>query len=615
MPTASHRLAHLADITSRLSAALTLNEVVDVVLQHVPASIGADGGALVLSDSSDMHVTRMIGFSEAFTERWRNYSRGGHTPGLDALNAKAPVFIETHDEWSARYPEHAAAMVQEGFEGYAAIPLVYGNDAIGVLTFNSRGPRAYTEAERDYLRAIAAHCAQAIERARLFDAEREARRRAEQLQTITAALASARSLAEIGAFFSRDLRLALEADTVWLGVVPPNGTAIEAIGWSGYAPEGEMLIRETPRISLAANNPMAIALREALPQWWESREALAEAYPDLRQDIMKVRREAIALLPLIAGESRVGGITIGFSDRRRFDANLRHFLVILARQCTLAVQRAHAFEREREAREDAQRANRAKTDFLARMSHELRTPLNAISGYAQLLEMEVHGPLSDRQRDALIRIQRSQDHLLGLIDQLLTHSKLEANSVTYDLTSVSLSSAVAEVRDIVSPLVSRKRLTFECAVPGDGMAVIADATRLRQILINLLTNAVKFTDARDGKPGRIEIWCAQDNGDATHERRVRIHVRDNGPGVAPSDLERIFQPFIQGDESLTRAVGGVGLGLAISRELARAMGGDLTVESTVGEGSVFTLSLSAASPPVSAGASIAASMEPPPLVS
>jgi signal transduction histidine kinase len=376
-----------------------------------------------------------------------------------------------------------------------------------------------------------------------------------------------------------------------------------------------MMIRDNTRIPLASGNPMAVALREALPQWWETSAALAQAYPDLRENIARVRREALAVIPLIAGETRVGGITVGFREQREFDATLRHFLVILARQCTLAVQRARAFEREREAREEAQRSNRIKTDFLARMSHELRTPLNAISGYAQLLEMEVHGPLTEWQRDALARIQRSQDHLLGLIDQLLTHSRLEANAITYELASVSLSAAIAEVRDIVTPLVGRKHLTFECSVPTDGVAVVADASRLRQILINLLTNAVKFTDARDGKTGRIEIWCAMDNGaaGAGHERSVRIHVRDNGPGVPPSDLERIFEPFIQGDESLTRAVGGVGLGLAISRELARAMGGDLTVESTAGEGSVFTLSLPVAVVPATPRDSVATSLDAPAL--
>jgi signal transduction histidine kinase len=255
-----------------------------------------------------------------------------------------------------------------------------------------------------------------------------------------------------------------------------------------------------------------------------------------------------------------------------------------------AVEDVSALEAARAA---AEAANRAKSDFLAVMSHELRTPLNAIGGYAELLELGIHGPVSDPQRTALERIQRSQRHLLGLIAGVLDYSRVEAGAVTYRLVDVPVTEAVAEAETLVAPQLRAKGLGYAWSGAAPGLTVRADREKLQQILLNLLGNAVKFTDARDGTPGRIEVTCTVEDG-VGHEPgggRLRIHVRDTGEGIAPDELERVFEPFVQADQRLTRPHAGVGLGLAISRDLARGMGGDLTVESTPGEGSTFTLAL------------------------
>jgi signal transduction histidine kinase len=248
------------------------------------------------------------------------------------------------------------------------------------------------------------------------------------------------------------------------------------------------------------------------------------------------------------------------------------------------------------ARTEAEAANQAKSQFLAVMSHELRTPLNAIGGYAELIELGIHGPVTDAQRAALARIQASQRHLLGLIAGVLDHSRIEAGAVTYRLTAVPVAEAVAEAEALIAPQLRARGLGYAWSGAPPGLCVRADREKLQQILLNLLGNAVKFTDARDGVPGRVEVTCSVSvaNGAAGGDGAVCLHIRDTGMGIAPEKLASVFEPFVQADQRLTRPQAGVGLGLAISRDLARGMGGDLTAESTPGVGSTFTLALPAA---------------------
>jgi PAS domain S-box-containing protein len=236
-----------------------------------------------------------------------------------------------------------------------------------------------------------------------------------------------------------------------------------------------------------------------------------------------------------------------------------------------------------EARAEAERANRAKSDFLAIMSHELRTPLNAISGYADLLELGIHGPVTDAQREALSRIRFSQQHLLGLINDVLNYAKLETGSVRYEVDDVSVRELFTAVESLVAPQVRSAGLTLVRADVPEHVRVRADEEKVRQILLNLLSNAVKFTGRRGS--GRIDLSYEE------AQSVVHVRVRDTGIGIPEDKLETIFEPFVQVRGDLTRTAEGTGLGLAISRDLARGLGGDLRAASTPGEGSTFTLTL------------------------
>jgi PAS domain S-box-containing protein len=287
-----------------------------------------------------------------------------------------------------------------------------------------------------------------------------------------------------------------------------------------------------------------------------------------------------------AGEQRALGDAqrVAAEEAARREAELReHELRDLADQLHRQATELEARTREaEEARKRADEANRAKSQFLAAMSHELRTPLNAIGGYAALLTMGLSGPVSPQQLEHLARIKRSQEHLLGIINDILNFSRIEAGQLSYELAPVLLHEVIESVLEMITPQAQAKGLRFENHGCRRDVVAWADRAKVDQILLNLVSNAVKFTSAG----GTIALSC-----DSLGDDRILTVVRDTGVGIPTDQLDAIFEPFVQVGRTLTAGREGAGLGLAISRDLARAMGGDITVTSTVDIGSEFRLTL------------------------
>ena len=291
---------------------------------------------------------------------------------------------------------------------------------------------------------------------------------------------------------------------------------------------------------------------------------------------------SLLTVPLVARNRLLGAITFVSAERRAsYSPGDVQLAEDVASRGALALDNAQVYDLALVLQRSAETANRAKTAFLGAMSHELRTPLNAIGGYIDLLDMGLRGPVTESQHADFARVKTNQQHLALLITEILTFVRVGSGRASYAISDIKACESMQHAIELVEPLFGQKGVVFE-GVTGDTRVVArADPERVAQILINLFSNAIKFTPAG----GRISASCGA-AGDT-----VTIRVSDTGIGIAPEKHESIFEPFIQLKESLSDRESGVGLGLAISRDLARAMNGDLTVESDEGKGARFTLSL------------------------
>lgn len=300
-----------------------------------------------------------------------------------------------------------------------------------------------------------------------------------------------------------------------------------------------------------------------------------------------LRADELASAPVATGGRPLGILAFDLNGRGELTGHEREFFLALGRQCAQALDRALLLAAERRARDDAEQASRAKSQFLAVMSHELRTPLNAILGYEELLETEVSGPITSVQKRHLTRIRESTHDLLALIEQILSLTRAQGGREDVRLEKVDAVWLARDAAALIEPQIRRKGLTLELDLPEQTRIELrTDPRKLRQILLNVLSNAVKFTERG---AVRLSIECSPG--------ALSFSVRDTGQGIEERDRDHIFEPFVQVRREGT-LTSGTGLGLPVARELARHLGGDLTLESRPGEGSTFTLRLPDGGPPL-----------------
>ncbi len=394
---------------------------------------------------------------------------------------------------------------------------------------------------------------------------------------------------------------AASAVVVTLGEFPPNEAADSAVLLGARPPvaarEGAGRAGETltlvhaigvpahvaaalQHLRFDAPVPLAEVARTGEPVFLKSESELRR-YPEWCDAILSAGSCAAAAVPVWANGHLRGVLGLTWVTPHAFDEDERAFVLTLGVMCAQAIMRGHLTDAGRQAREAAEHANLAKTQFLQTMSHEFRTPLNAILGYTEILADEIVGPVTAVQKDHLRRIRGSGDHLLALIEELLRFARLDAGEESVNTERVLAADVVAETFDIVRALAERKGLQLRSKIPDHPVELYTDRLKLRQVLVNIVTNAVKYSD---GGEVLLDVEVAG-SGDAT---RINFAVTDSGRGIAVADQLRVFEAFWQVHQSLTRSSDGTGLGLAVARRLARLLGGDVVIgESHIGHGTTF----------------------------
>lgn len=358
------------------------------------------------------------------------------------------------------------------------------------------------------------------------------------------------------------------------GGAPATLTLVHAIGVPAQVAAALQQLRYDAPV------PLAEVARTGEPVFLNS-EGELRRYPTWCDAILSAGVCAAAAVPVWANGHLRGVLGLTWVTPHPFDEDERAFVLTLGVMCAQAIMRGHLTEAGRRARDAAEHANLVKTQFLQTMSHEFRTPLNAILGYTEILSDEIVGPVTPVQNDHLRRIRRSSDHLLGLIEELLRYARLEAGEDVASVERVLAADVVRETFDIVRPLAERKGLHLRSETPEYPVALDTDRLKLRQVLVNVVTNAVKYSAAGEV----LVVVRVAGSGGAS---RISFEVTDSGTGIAVDDQHRVFEAFWQVHQSLTRASDGTGLGLAVARQLARLLGGDVVIgESRLGHGSTF----------------------------
>ena len=482
-------------------------------------------------------------------------------------------------------PDYAMSDTQKvgGYRAIVGVPLLREGHPIGVIVLMRREPRPFTDKQIEVVTTFADQAAIALENVRLFD---EVQARTLELSRSVEEL---RALGEVTQAVTSTLDLQTVLTTIVTKATQLSGTDAGAIYVFDEA-EREFRLRATYGMSedlIAAIRDQHSALSNAISEAAEQGEPaqvgdLQNEPPSMVNDIiMKAGYRARLLVPLIHSDETVGALVVRRMEPGEFPKETVALLQTFAAQSALAIQNARLFSELATARDAADEANRTKSSFLANMSHELRTPLNAIIGYSEILQEDAADKDDKESIDDLQKIESAGRHLLGLINNILDLSKIEAGKMDVFIEPVDIQALIKEVLSIVKPLADKSGNVIEVICPADIGSFRSDQTKIKQCLLNLMSNANKFMNK-----GTLTVTVARED-----DARVCFRVSDTGVGMTPEQLGRLFQAFSQADASTTKRFGGTGLGLAITKHFCTMLGGDVTVESTPGTGSTFIIRL------------------------
>ncbi|MBI1774228.1 MAG: GAF domain-containing protein [Proteobacteria bacterium] len=566
-----------------------LQPVFQGMLAHATRICEAQFGSLALHEGDGVFdYVALLNVSPEFAEMLRKGPRRANpetatgrlvrtrqTIHIADVTAEA-AYLES-DPKSFGFARHAGART------LLAVPMLKDDALVGAIVIYRQEVRPFTDKQIEFVTNFASQAVIAIENARLLN---EIRARTEEL---------ARSVAELSALgeVSQAVNSTLDLETVLTTIVAKaaeiSGTEAGAIYVFSNA-RRQFRLRATHGMDeafVAAMKLQRIGAGESVVGQ-AAAERAPRQIPDLRDEppspvteiVLKAGYRALLVMPLLRPNRIVGALVVRRREPGEFARHTIDLLQTFAAQSVVAIQNARLFSEIEEKGRQLEIASQHKSQFLANMSHELRTPLNAILGYTELILDDIYGTMPEKVRGVLARVQSNGRHLLGLINDVLDLSKIEAGQLTLSLADFSIKEVVHSVYTAVEPLAAAKKLAFKVELAGSLPPGRGDERRLAQVLLNLVGNAIKFTDA-----GEVVIRASAANGAFT------VAVADTGPGIASADQAKIFGEFQQADNSSTRQKGGTGLGLSIAKKIIEMHGGRIWVDSVVGRGSTFSFTL------------------------
>jgi signal transduction histidine kinase len=574
--------AKVLDVISR--SAFDLQAVFDAVVESSGRLCGADRAFLLRFDGE---LLRMAA-SHGATPEWREWvAQHPIRPGRHSSSARAALERRTiHIPDVEADPEYTYGAGMRGFERFRtllAVPILKGSNLLGVLVVYRLEVRPFTDKQIALVETFADQAAIAVENTRLLDELRE------RTADLGRSVSELQALGEVSQAVNSTLDLEMVLSTIVAKAAQLSGTEAGAI-YVFDELQGEFHLRATYGMEQALIDALTrqhidmrdpnVAAVMAEGQPLQVADLRDEVATELNEITLRAGYRARLVAPLIRGEDVVGMLVVRRKAPGAFPQNTVDLMKTFAAQSALAIQNARLFHEIEDKSRQLEVASQHKSQFLANMSHELRTPLNAILGYTELIADGAYGEPSEKMLEALKRLEVNGKHLLGLINDVLDLSKIEAGQLALELSDYSLEDIAQVVRSTLEPLATDKKLAFKVEMPTRLPPGRGDGRRLTQVLINLVGNAIKFTDA-----GEVAIKAEANNG-AFH-----VAVRDTGPGISAADQTKLFQEFQQADNAITKKKGGTGLGLAISKRIIEMHGGRIWVESQPGQGSTFAFTL------------------------
>jgi signal transduction histidine kinase len=585
------------DLTESLEQQTATSKVLEVIsrsafdLQAVFETVAESSVRLCKADRAfiyrfDGELLRMVGAFNA-PEKLKDFrSRNPIRLGRYSAAGRAGLERRTiHIPDALADPEYTySAKDLEKLRTNLAVPILKGDDLLGVLViYHLEEVRPFTDKQIALVETFADQAAIAIDNVRLLD---ELRHRTDELGRSVSEL---QALGEVSQAVNSTLDLETVLSTIVAKAVQLSGTEAGAIyvyeeavhefrlrATYGMAPA---LIDALSRAHIGVDEPnvaLVLAGREPI----QVADLRREAASDINEITLRAGYRARLVAPLIRGDEVVGLLVVRRRAPGAFAKNTIDLLKTFAAQSLLAIRNARLFHEIEDKGRQLEIASKHKTQFLANMSHELRTPLNAVLGYTELILDNIYGEAPEKMRAVVERVQANGKHLLGLINDVLDLSKIEAGQLMLSLNDYSIKDMVQGVYVAVEALASSKKLSFTVELPPALPVARGDDRRLTQVLLNLVGNAIKFTDQ-----GEVAIKASATNGAYT------IAVRDSGPGILPADQEKIFEEFQQVDSSPTKTKSGTGLGLSIAKRIVEMHGGRLWVESSPACGSTFSFTV------------------------